>query len=129
MPAGSHDLETEKMDRVVGNLLRAGVILSAVVVFLGALVYLARHGMETPSYRAFHSEPYDLRSVRGILADAFARRGRGIIQLGLLLLIATPVARVAYLVYAFARQKDRLYTAVALIVLLLLAYGLAGRGV
>jgi len=60
------------------------------------------------------------------LQDTFAGRGRGIIQLGLLLLIATPVARVAYLVYAFARQKDRLYSAVALIVLLLLAYGLAG---
>ncbi|PYT34851.1 MAG: DUF1634 domain-containing protein, partial [Acidobacteria bacterium] len=51
--------------------------------------------------------------------------GRGIIQLGLLLLIATPIARVAYLVYAFARPGDRLYALIALIVLLLLTCGLA----
>jgi len=122
----SRDLATEKMDLIVGNLLRAGVILSGAVVFVGALIHLARHGTEAPAYHVFRGEPTDLRSVRGILTDAFAIRGRGIIQFGLLLLIATPVARVAYLVYAFARQKDRLYAVVALVGLLLLAYGLSG---
>ena len=126
MTPESNDLAVEKMDIVVGNLLRAGVVLSGAIVFIGAIVYLARHGMEMPSYHAFRGEPYDLRTVRGILADAFALRGRGIIQLGLLLLIATPVARVAYLIYAFARQRDRLYALVALTVLLLLVYGLVG---
>jgi uncharacterized membrane protein len=53
-----------------------------------------------------------------------ALRGRGIIQLGLVLLIATPVARVAFLIYAFARQGDRLYAVIASIVLALLVYGL-----
>lgn len=126
MTTEPNDLAMEKMDIIVGNLLRAGVVLSGAIVFLGAIVYLARHGMEMPSYHAFRGEPYDLRTVRGIVADAFTVRGRGIIQLGLLLLIATPVARVAYLVYAFARQRDRLYSLVALMVLLLLAYGLTG---
>jgi uncharacterized membrane protein len=45
----------------------------------------------------------------------------------LLVLIATPVARVAFLAYIFARQQDKLYTAVALIVLALLAYSLFGQ--
>jgi len=122
----SIDLATERMDLIVGNLLRAGVILSGAIVFIGGLVYLFRHGAEAPDYQVFHGEPSDLRGVPGILRDAFALRGRGIIQLGLLLLIATPVARVAYLIYAFAQQKDRLYAVVALMVLLLLAYGLFG---
>jgi len=122
----SNDSAMEKMDRIVGNLLRAGVVLSGAVVFLGALIYLTRHGMETPAYQAFRGEPTELRTLQGVITDALALRGRGIVQLGLLLLIATPVARVAYLVYAFFRQKDRLYAAVALTVLLLLAYGLAG---
>lgn len=126
MTPESTDLAMEKLDRIVGNLLRAGVVLSGAVVLAGALVYLARHGMEAPVYHAFRGEPNDLRSLRGIIADAMALRGRGIIQFGLLLLIATPVARVAYLVYAFARQKDRFYAVVALVVLLLLAYSLAG---
>jgi len=122
----SNDLATEKMDVIVGNLLRAGVVLSGAVVFLGGLVYLFRHGAEAPAYHVFRGEPSDLRGVPGILRDVLALRGRGIIQFGLLLLIATPVARVAYLIYAFARQKDRLYALVALVVLLLLAYGLSG---
>jgi uncharacterized membrane protein len=122
----SSGLATEKMDLIVGNLLRAGVVLSGSIVFIGGLVYLFRHGTEAPAYHVFHGEPSDLRGVPGILHDAFALSGRGIIQFGLLLLIATPVARVAYLIYAFALQKDRVYAMVALTVLLLLAYGLLG---
>lgn len=119
-------LTTEKMDVIVGNLLRVGVALSGAIVFAGGLVYLVRHGTEAPDYRVFRGEPADLRAIGGIFREAVGLRGRGIIQLGLLLLIATPVARVAYLVYAFARQGDRLYSVIALIVLVLLAYGLMG---
>jgi uncharacterized membrane protein len=126
MEPESTGLATGEMDLIVGNLLRAGVILSGAVVSVGALIYLARHGTEAPAYHVFRGEPTDLRNVRGILTDALAVRGRGIIQLGLLLLIATPVARVAYLVYAFFREKDFWYAAIALVVLLLLAYGLSG---
>ncbi len=126
MPFNSSDLTIQKMDTVVGNLLRTGVALSGAIVLAGGVVYLSRHGGETPAYHVFRGEPADLRSLRGILQDAWWLRGRGIIQLGLLLLIATPIARVAYLVYAFERAGDRLYAAVALVVLLLLAYGFAG---
>jgi uncharacterized membrane protein len=112
------------MDIIVGNLLRAGVALSAAVVFVGGIIYLVRHGAETPNYHIFRGEPADLRTLSGILHDALALRGRGIIQLGLVLLIATPVARVAFLIYAFARQGERLYAAIASIVLALLVYGL-----
>ena len=126
MAPESPDRATERMDLIVGNLLRAGVVLSGVVVLIGAMIYLARHGLETPAYHVFRGVPNDLRSVPGVLADMRQVRGRGIIQFGLLLLIATPVARVAYLVYAFFRQRDRLYAAVALVVLLLLGYGLSG---
>jgi hypothetical protein len=73
-------------------------------VLAGGLAYLSRHGGEAPGYHVFRGEPADLRSLRGILQEAWSLRGRGIIQLGLLLLIATPVARVAFLVYAFAGQ-------------------------
>ena len=129
MEPESSGLATEKMDLIVGNLLRAGVVLSGTIVFIGGLVYLFRHGTQAPAYHVFHGEPSGLRGVPGILHDACALSGRGIIQFGLLLLIATPVARVAYLIYAFALQKDRVYAMVALTVLLLLAYGLLGARV
>lgn len=126
MPSKSGPLSNEQLDIVVSRLLRTGVALSAAIVFVGGSMFLVRHGLEMPDYRVFRGEPADLRSLRGIFHDALALRGRAIIQLGLLLLIATPVARVAYLVFAFARQRDRLYSTIALIVLVLLAYGWFG---
>src|SRR5579864_6855459 len=97
MAEHSSRLTTEKMDSIVGNLLRAGVVLSGAIVLAGGLIYLARHGNDAPGYYVFRGEPADLRGLRGIFHDALSLRGRGIIQLGLLLLIATPVARVAFL--------------------------------
>ena len=115
-----------RMDMVIGNLLRSGVLLSALVVLIGAVVYLVRHGRSPTDYRVFRGEPSDLRSVGGILRDALALRARGIIQLGLLLLIATPVARVAVSIFGFAEERDRMYVIVASIVLLILVYSLVG---
>lgn len=124
MPSNSNTVAAQKMDIIVGNLLRAGVALSAAVVFVGGVIYLVRHGAQTPNYHIFRGEPADLSALSGIVRDAFAFRGRGMIQLGLVLLIATPVARVAFLIYAFGRQGDRLYAVIASIVLALLVYGL-----
>jgi uncharacterized membrane protein len=49
--------------------------------------------------------------------------GRGLIQLGLLLILV-PVVRVAIAAFAFHRQRDRLYVAISLLVLGLLLYSL-----
>jgi len=116
----------ERVEAIIGSLLRAGVFLAAGVVFAGGMLYLARHGTEAPRYGVFQGEPADLRTVSGIVADAGSLRGRGIIQLGLLILLATPVARVAFSVFAFALERDRLYLVVTLFVLAVLMFSLAG---
>jgi uncharacterized membrane protein len=110
----------ERVERFVGNLLRAGVILAATVILLGGVLYLVRHGGEPADHKIFEGEPPNLVSPRGILASALALESRGIIQLGLLLLIATPVARVVFSIYAFARQRDLLYAALTTTVLIIL---------
>jgi len=115
-----------KVEDLVGNLLRAGVLLSAFVVFCGGSVYLARHGNEPSGYRVFRGEPNDLRTIPGVLRETFSLQGRGIIQLGLLLLIATPVARVALAILGFAAERDRMYVGFATIVLVILLYSLFG---
>jgi uncharacterized membrane protein len=116
------------IEEIIGNLLRAGVSLSAFVVSLGALIYLARHGREPATYGVFHGEPSDLKSVSGIVRSAFTFHGRGFIQLGLLLLIATPVVRVAFSVWGFAEEHDRMYMIFTGIVLIVLLYSLLGSG-
>ncbi len=119
-------LTDEQMDRVIGVILRAGVIISAFVVLVGGVLYLQQYAFTKPNYRVFHGEPSDLCHISGIIRDALALRGRGIIQFGLLLLIATPVARVAFSIVAFALQRDRIYVMVTLIVLGILLFSLLG---
>ncbi|MDD4899030.1 MAG: DUF1634 domain-containing protein [Candidatus Omnitrophica bacterium] len=110
----------------IGNLLRIGVITSALLVFLGGLVYLLRHGFALPDFKSFRGEPEELCHVGGIIKYAFSLHPRGLIQLGLLLLIATPVARVVFSIFAFLRQRDKMYVIVTSIVLLILCYSLFG---
>lgn len=124
--AGERSWTDRRMDVVIGNLLRVGVLVSALVVLFGGVLYLARNGHSPTDYRVFRGEPSQLRSVGGILRDAVGLNGRGIIQLGLLLLIATPVARVAFSIFGFAEERDRLYVVVASVVLVILACSLIG---
>ena len=95
----------QRMESIIAVLLQAGVAVSATVVLAGGALFLLRHGLERPDYRVFHGEPADLRSLRGITAAALSLRSRGIIELGVLLLIATPVARVAFSVFGFMRER------------------------
>ena len=123
---GSKPWSDEKVEGIMGNLLRSGVIASALIVLAGAILYLIRYGAAPPAYSTFRGEPAEFRSAAGILESALALRSRGLIQLGLLVLIATPVARVAFSVVAFALERDRIYVVVTLIVLGVLVYSLAG---
>jgi uncharacterized membrane protein len=113
-------------ERTLGRVLRTGVLAAAAIVAVGAVMYLSQYGMDTVDYQAFRGEPADLRSVSGILKGVGALSGRGIIQFGLLLLVATPVARVVFSVVGFIRQRDWLYVVISAIVLLLLAVSLFG---
>jgi uncharacterized membrane protein len=116
----------DRIEGIIGTLLRIGVILAATVVVIGAAIFLMRHGAERPDYRVFRGEPSQLRSVRGIVAAALAGGGRATIQLGLLLLVATPVARVIFSVAGFALERDRPYVLMTLLVLAILLFSLAG---
>lgn len=118
------DWTDQKIEVTVGHLLRTGVTLSAAVVLAGAAVYLFRHGLSRVDYRVFQGEPADLRSVGGIIRFAAGFHGRGIIQLGLLLLIATPVARVAFSIFGFAEEKDYKYVGFTTFVFAILIYSL-----
>jgi uncharacterized membrane protein len=117
----------KRMDEIMGRLLRTGVILAAAFVLLGGALYLARHQTPVTNYHVFQGEPAELRTVTGIVHEAMALHGRGLIQFGLLILIATPIARVAFSAMAFLYQRDWTYVVVTLVVLALLFYSLFGQ--
>ncbi len=116
----------QKMDEIMGMLLRTGVVLAAAIVSVGGVVYLTRHRLPLTNYRVFTGEPAELRTISGIFHEALAFQGRGLIQLGLLVLIATPVARVAFSFFAFLYERDWTYVLVTVFVLGLLIYSLFG---
>jgi len=112
------------VEQVVGRLLQAGVLIAAAVVAVGGAMLLARDGHEIADFSVFRGESSLLRSVGAIARTAFTGDARAITQAGIVLLIATPVARVALTLVAFVVQRDRLYVGLTTIVLALLLYGL-----
>ena len=114
----------KNMEIIMGNLLRYGVLFSAIIVFGGAIIYLSQHGASEPQYKSFAGEPKRLTQFKSIWQTAFQGRGRSIIQLGLLFLIATPIARIVFSVVGFLLEKDLLYTVLTIIVLIIVLYGL-----
>ena len=116
----------EKTEAVIGNLLRAGVLLAAAVVLMGGILYLFSHRGPHEDLRRFHAESDQMRSVAGVIHGAAHMDSRAIIQLGRLRLVLTPIARVLFAAVAFALERDYLYVAISLVVLATLVYSLTG---
>jgi uncharacterized membrane protein len=114
----------QRMEKIIGNVLRAGVITAASVVLIGGFFYLIRYGGTLYNYGSFKGEPAELRHPGTIISSALLLKRRAIIELGLLLLIATPVIRVIFAAFGFLRQRDYVYFCICLIVLTVLTYSI-----
>ena len=117
-------MNDRRLEQMIGRLLQTGVLLAATTVVAGGAFYLVQHHSDCVDYRSFVPGSPDLRTLSGIVRSAAHFQSEGLIQIGLLLLVATPVARVATAIVGFALERDRLYTVVSLIVLLILAFSL-----
>jgi uncharacterized membrane protein len=117
----------ERVELGVATLLRIGVYIAAVITALGGIVYLATQGSVPVDYSTFRGTSAELHSIRGIISGVLALHSQALIQLGLLLLIATPIARVALSLHGFFKQHDRTYMVVTTIVLAVLLFSLSGK--
>jgi len=113
-----------QVEQVIGRLLQVGVLIATAVVVVGAAGVLLQHGATPVSFHDFAGESSPWRTLGAVASGALHGEFPAIVQLGLVLLIATPVARVALTLGAFAAQKDRLYVLLTAVVLALLLYGL-----
>ena len=118
--AKSGSLKDKDMQAIIGWILRGGVLVSVILVFIGGVFFLYRHGQSVPDYKTFKGIPGFINSFGGILNGVITFKGQAIIQLGIILLIATPVIRVAFSAIGFLLEKDYLYTFITLIVLLII---------
>ena len=118
--------DDEAMELLLGRLLQVGVLVSGVIVAAGGIFLFLAHRGWIPDFTVFRGSRPPLRSVAGILAEAIALRPDAVVQAGLLALIVTPILRVAFSLFGFARERDWLYVALTLLVLCVLTVGLAG---
>jgi len=107
---------------IIGWILRGGVILSASIILLGLLLLLSHPG-------GLSQQQYFPHTLRQVEIGLLTLQPQAVIALGLLLLIATPVATVSASVVSFALEHDRPYVVIALIVLAtLITSFLLGKG-
>lgn len=121
--------EPATLEHRLSGLLTAMTTIAAVVVIIGITMLLFANGGSRADFSSFREADDSLRSPAGILGaiqGSSGLRPLAIIQTGVLLLVLTPVARVAFTLLTFVRQRDAIYVASALIVLSVLIYGLAG---
>ena len=119
-----HSQSLQNMEIVVSAVLQAGVIVSSVIILSGITLFFI-HAHQAPalqnSYRRYSSANYIFpHTLAALKSSVVAGSGAGLIELGVLLLILTPVLRVATSILLFRRQRDRPMTLVTLFVLVVL---------
>lgn len=112
------------IEAVMGKLLIIGVIISGGLILIGGIYFMIQEGLSFPHFKTFRGVPADLKSVKHILIGFIHFDSLSIIQTGLLLLIATPIARVIFSIIGFLLEKDYLYVLISAIVLAIIAYSI-----
>jgi uncharacterized membrane protein len=114
----------QQFEIFLGHLLRTGVVIAAIIVLTGGAWFLAQSSGARKDYRTFRGVPAELSHVPAIFHGAIMWQPLAVIQLGILVLIATPVARVLFSMLGFALERDWMYVSVTAMVLALLLYSL-----
>lgn len=113
---------------LIARTLRWGVATACLIGLIGGILYLVHHGHEpfdpaiyrNFSYSANHAP--ELTTLGGIITGFCHFTPVGWIQTGVLVLILTPILRVALSLIDFLKERDWLYafiTAVVLAVILI----------
>ena len=113
-----------RVELIISNLLRLGVIVSLLTLISGLLLVFAHH----PSYL---QSVHDLQQLTGpgaefphspatVATGLLEGRGQAVIALGLILLILTPILRVVVSIGVFAVQQDRKFVRITTVVLVIL---------
>lgn len=119
---GDRDIEL-----FIGQVLRVGVVTASSIALLGGIAYLAQQGAASvPDYSQFMGEGAGYTSFRGIFRGVATGNATEIIQLGVLVLLATPILRIFFSLVAFAVEKDRLYVVITAIVLGIILFSMFG---
>jgi uncharacterized membrane protein len=120
----SQDRQT---DLAISNILRCGVIVSTIVAFAGVVIFVIHnHRANRPNFAHFQGLPETLTTLHGIVNQALQGNPEAIMQSGVVLLLFTPIIRVAFSAFVFLKQRDWFYVWASVIVLCVLMFSLLG---
>ena len=110
------------IQQLIGNTLRWGVILACLLASIGGIYYLLQHGLDTvPNYRHFDvasaAAQSNITTFKGLWQGILHGDAASCIQVGVIVLIFTPVARVVLSLFDFIVEQDWLYVAITALVL------------
>lgn len=109
------------LNRSVGNLLRLGVILSVITSLVG-FIKLFTEGFKMPKKYKLLDMGTSSEKVWGHFWETLCKgEGMAIIQLGILLLIFTPLMRIIFALIGYLKEKDYVYVVISSIVLAIMA--------
>lgn len=111
-------MSQETFERTVAGVLLVGVAVSGVLIVLGMISALAW------GWGGSGASDIDPTDFSGLLERVRQGQPLAITQLGLVVLILTPVVRVAFSAVAFALERDRIYLVITLTVLAILVASL-----
>jgi len=105
------------MQLLLSHVLKVGTIVSISIVLIGGAFLIYRHGQSISDYHKFNGIPPFIQTASGIFHGIGALKGQAMIQLGIVLLILTPVLRVVFSAIGFVLEKDYMYFGISLLVL------------
>jgi len=120
--------QKKDMQLLIGTALRVGVMTACAIALASGIYYLICHGGEPmPDYTVFHGEPSSFTTIKGIFAGLLQFQAKNWIQVGVLVLMLTPIIRILLSLIDFARERDWLYVSItAIVFLVILSNSLAG---
>ncbi|OLD03152.1 hypothetical protein AUG19_08810 [archaeon 13_1_20CM_2_54_9] len=104
------------INRLVALSLRTGVSIGAILSLVGLGAWAA-DGFNAASFAP-------TSDIYGAIVSGLSGSRTGIVYLGVVVLIATPIFRVALSVAYFGVERDKRYVAVTLLVLAMLIFAL-----
>lgn len=118
----------KRLQSVVSVTLRSGVLFASVIGIVGGLLFLATYGSETVNFSSFDgtASPYvSLSSISRALGAGGQVEYLAVVQIGVIVLLLTPIVRVALSIVGFTLAGDKTYVAITTVVLLTLIASIA----
>ncbi|RQP10218.1 MAG: DUF1634 domain-containing protein [Chryseobacterium sp.] len=111
------------LNQMVGNLLRAGVLLSVLVAVIGATLLAVKGELSLP---VSYGQPAETENrFVSFWSELITGEPVAVLELGILILLFTPVMRVIFAIIGYAREKDYLYVAISTVVLAIIIGSIA----